>query len=372
MTLFLNNEDVKQVLTMDMTLDALEESYRQVMAGEVVCRPKITLRLPTSDPEQVYNWGTMEGGSCVSGYFAIRMKSDVVYRREYGGTRTREKYCGRPGLFCGLIFLMNIHNGEPVALMNDGHLQHFRVGADSGLGVKYMAKDNAEVVGMLGSGGMARTHAESIVRVRKIRRLKVYSPTREHRETYAREMAEKHGIEAVPVDHPREVFHGVDIVCGCTDAQEAVIIGEWLEEGTHITSVGGYWDDDTHKRVDVSLRLGTAPAPLGLPEWRVEDEGVVYAVRPRGERWQGHAIMRRENQERKRGVALPGKTIYLEDLMAARAMGRTSPRQITFSERGNIQGAQFYAVAAKVYEKAREQGIGKELPTEWFLQDIRD
>ena len=62
MTLFLNNEDVKQVLTMDMTLEALEESYRQAMAGEVVCRPKITLRLPTRDPEQVYNWGTMEGG----------------------------------------------------------------------------------------------------------------------------------------------------------------------------------------------------------------------------------------------------------------------------------------------------------------------
>jgi len=82
--------------------------------------------------------------------------------------------------------------------------------------------------------------------------------------------------------------------------------------------------------------------------------------------------MRCENQERKRGVALPGKTVYLEDLLAQRARGRVTPSQITFSERGNIQGAQFYAVAAKVYEKAREKGIGKGLPTEWFLQDIRD
>ncbi|MGH7848125.1 MAG: ornithine cyclodeaminase family protein [Candidatus Binatia bacterium] len=372
MALFLNNEDVKQVLTMEMTLEALEESYRQVMTGEVVCRPKITLRLPTRDPEQVYNWGTMEGGSCASGYFAIRMKSDVVYRREYGGTRTREKYCGRPGLFCGLIFLMDIHTGEPVALMNDGHLQHFRVGADSGIGVKYLAKEDARVVGMLGSGGMARTHLDAIAQVRNVRRLKVYSPTREHRETYAREMAQKHGIEALPVDHPREVFREVDIVCGCTDAQEAVIIGKWLEEGTHITSVGGYWDEDTRERVDVSLRLGTAPAPLGLPDWRVEDEGIVYAVQPKGEKWQKHAIMRRENQTRRRGEALPGKTVYLEDLLAGRAKGRVAPSQITFSERGNIQGAQFYAVAAKVYERARERGIGKELPTEWFLQDIRD
>jgi ornithine cyclodeaminase/alanine dehydrogenase-like protein (mu-crystallin family) len=370
--IFLDNEDVKKVLTMDMTLEALEESYREVMEGAVVCRPKITLRLPTDNPERVYNWGTMEGGSCVSGYFAIRMKSDVVYRQEYGGTRTREKYCSRPGLFCGLIFLLNIHNGVPLALMNDGHLQHYRVGADSGIGAKYIAKEDAEVVGMLGSGGMARTHMEAFTRVRKIRKLKVYSPTREHREAYAREMAEKHGIEAIAVDNPREVFRGVDIVSGCTDAQEAVIIGDWLEEGTHITSVGGYWDEQTHRRVDVSLRLGTAPAPLGHPDWRVEDEGIVYAVKPQGEKWRGHAITRRENQERRREAALPGKTVYLEDLLAGRAKGRVSQRQITFSERGNIQGAQFYAVAGKVFEKASELGLGKQLPTEWFLQDIRD
>ncbi len=51
---------------------------------------------------------------------------------------------------------------------------------------------------------------------------------------------------------------------------------------------------------------------------------------------------------------------------------RTSAEQITFSERGNVQGAQFFAVAGLVYERARERGLGRELPAEWFLQDIRD
>jgi hypothetical protein len=46
--------------------------------------------------------------------------------------------------------------------------------------------------------------------------------------------------------------------------------------------------------------------------------------------------------------------------------------QITYSERGNIQGAQFFAVAAAVYEAARREGLGRELPTDWFLQDVRD
>jgi ornithine cyclodeaminase/alanine dehydrogenase-like protein (mu-crystallin family) len=66
------------------------------------------------------------------------------------------------------------------------------------------------------------------------------------------------------------------------------------------------------------------------------------------------------------------KTVFMEDLLAGRATGRTSPAQITFSERGNIQGAQFFAVAGAAYEAARAAGVGRELPTDWFLQDIRD
>ena len=147
MALFLNNDDVKSLLTMDMTMDALFLSYTQMVKGEAVCRPRIDLQIPTSDPQKVYRWGTMEGGSA-SGYFAIRMKSDIAYETEYQDTRTLEKYCVKPGTFCGLIFLFRVDDGEPLALLNDGYLQHMRVGADSALGVKFMARDDAAVVGM--------------------------------------------------------------------------------------------------------------------------------------------------------------------------------------------------------------------------------
>ena len=78
MTLFLSNEDVAQVLTMRDTIEALEAAYADVAAGEAVCRPRIDIRIPTADPAKNYQWGSMEGGS-TRGYFAIRMKSDVVY-----------------------------------------------------------------------------------------------------------------------------------------------------------------------------------------------------------------------------------------------------------------------------------------------------
>ena len=67
-----------------------------------------------------------------------------------------------------------------------------------------------------------------------------------------------------------------------------------------------------------------------------------------------------------------GDEVNLADVAAGRAKGRTTREQVTYSERGNIRGAQFYAVAAIVFEAARREGLGRELPTEWFLQDIRN
>src|SRR3989337_871212 len=167
MTLILNNDDVKQVLTMKITMEALEKAYGELAREEAVCRPRIDIQIPTKDGEKIYQWGTMEGGS-TSGYFAIRMKSDVIYEQEYQRAITQEKYCVRPGRFCGLILLNDIQNGEPLAVINDGYLQHMRVGADSGIGTKYISREDAEVVGMIGSGGMAGAHLETVLLDRKI------------------------------------------------------------------------------------------------------------------------------------------------------------------------------------------------------------
>lgn len=214
MTLLINNAEVAKVLTMETTMAALEEAYLALAAGEAVCRPRIDIRIPTRDPAKNYQWGTMEGGS-TAGYFAIRMKSDVISETRYNGSTTQEKYCTRPGRYCGLILLTSIETGEPLAFINDGYLQHMRVGADGGIGVKYLAKADAEVVGMLGSGGMARTHMPAFTRVRDIKRLQVYSPTRENREQFGREMAQTCNIEVVVCDQPEAVYKGADINRRC-------------------------------------------------------------------------------------------------------------------------------------------------------------
>lgn len=368
MTLIINNEEVAKVLTMETTMAALEETYLALAAREAVCRPRIDIRIPTRDPAKNYQWGTMEGGS-TAGYFAIRMKSDVIYETQHNGSVTQEKYCTRPGLYCGLILLTSTETGEPLAFINDGHLQHMRVGADGGIGVKYLAKQDAEVVGMLGSGGMARTHMRAFTLVRDIKRLQVFSPTRENREKFGREMAQTYNIEVVVCDRPEDIYKDADIVAAVTDSAIPVLDGTLLERGAHIINVGGTGkpDEESLRRVDIYLRFGDAPAPVGKPELAIDDEYLGWEARPDRRKFGDGRQGRRRH-----GNALPEKRVTLADLATGRVKGRTDSVQITYSERGNLQGAQFFAVAGRIYEAAKRAGLGREIPTEWFLQDIRD
>jgi ornithine cyclodeaminase/alanine dehydrogenase-like protein (mu-crystallin family) len=368
MTLIINNDDVAKVLTMADTIAALEQAYLQMDAKEAVCRPRIDIRIPTKDPAKNYQWGSMEGGS-TSGYFAIRMKSDVVFETQYNGVRTQEKYCSRPGLFCGLILLTSIETGEPLAFINDGILQHMRVGGDGGIGVKYMANADAEVVGMLGSGGMAHSNLDAFTLVRKIRKLQIFSPTKENRERFGRDAAERYGIEVKICDKPEQIYKGAHIVAACTDSAVPVLDASRIEPGAHVINIGGGGgaDVETMKRVDVYLRFGDAPPPASQPDLAIDSEHIGWEARPdRAKHGDGR------KSKRGHGVLAPEKRITLADLIHGKVKGRTRHDQISFSERGNLQGAQFFAVAGKVYEHAKRQGLGREIPTEWFLQNIRN
>ncbi|MEP6657829.1 MAG: ornithine cyclodeaminase family protein [Betaproteobacteria bacterium] len=366
MTLLIDNRTVSEVLTPAMTRAALLQAYGDLIAGEAVCRPRIDIRIPTATAGRFYQWGTMEGGS-TAGYFAIRMKSDVIFETTVSGVRTQEKFAGRPGLFCGLILLTEIETGVPVALINDGVLQHMRVAADGAIGADVMARPGPVRVGMLGSGGMARAHIESLNEVRRITSIRVFSPTPEHRHRFAQEMTARHGIPVVAVDDPAEACRGADILAACTDSAVPVIRAEWLEPGMHVISVGGRPDDGARTRFDVTLRLGISPAPVGRPELATADEYLGYLARAKDPAWQGLRAGRRAP-----AVTGEGHDVLYADIVAGRRKGRDSDTQITYSERGNIQGAQFYAVAAVTYEEARRRGLGHEMPTEWFLQNVRD
>jgi len=213
--IFLTNEHIQEVLDMPTCLNAMEEAYHDLAEERASYRPRIDFYVP-QEPHY-YRWGTMEGASRKLGVFAIRMKSDMLIWNREGRFKTEEKYCIQPGTYCGLIFLTSVRNGEPLALLNDGYLQHMRVGACAGLGTKYLSRKNSKILGMLGSGGMARTYATAIREVRPIERIQVFSPTKANRENYGKEMKELLGVEVRPFDSPEEAVKGADIVALATD-----------------------------------------------------------------------------------------------------------------------------------------------------------
>ena len=379
--LILSNDDVRKVLTIEATIEALRESYADVASGIAVCRPRIDFRMPTRDTGHYYLWSTMDGGSTRTGYLASRMVSDLRYSERYNGVETSEEYCIRPGLFFGIVMLFRMENAEPLAIIQDSWLQRLRVAGDAAIGVDVMANPDASRLGMLGSGGQARAFLRAIRAVRPIERVKVYSPTKANRERYAAEMSAEQGIEVIACDTPGETYHDVDILSSCTDGGFAenpnpasAHLGRYLEPGTHVVSLSGPLDQATIQRIDRSLVLGVAPAPIGIPE--AAGEFILAYAPPRDHpAFREHEYWHRRYDSalgKDNGFPVRDRTVYLPEILSGELPGRMSREQVTFSERGNLQGAQFHAVAGRIYEAAVAQGLGREIPTEWLVEDERN
>jgi Predicted ornithine cyclodeaminase, mu-crystallin homolog len=359
--LLINNQTVEKILDIKGCMEALEVGYRDLINERAVYRGRYDLFVPNDDPKLMYRWGTMEGASRSFETFAIRMKSDML---EWPDGKTVEKYCVEPGTFCGVVMVFSTRNGEPLAIINDGIIQHMRVGGCAGLGAKYLSREDSGIVGIFGSGGMARTYLLAFNEVRRIREVRVFSPTKANREAYADEMGQKLGIKIVPVGRPEDVTHGSDIVATCTDSIQVIVNDPALvEPGMHLTCVkSNEWNPEIVKKADLVIKMGRPTLNLDVGQLRIGGEAAVVA---------GNA---REIER----IANPKVDIFsqdfplLTDVMSGKLQGRTDRNQVTFFANSGTQGLQFASTAGYVVREAKRRGLGQPIPTDWFLQDIRD
>ncbi|MGH8666601.1 MAG: ornithine cyclodeaminase family protein [Burkholderiales bacterium] len=364
--LMINNQVVAQVLDMRECIEVQEAAFAALAERKAIYRPRIDTYVPCDRPDGYYRFGTVEGAS--GGYYAVRLKSDIVhFPLGPGGTQSEHKYCVEPGTFCGLVFLYSSRNGEPLALMNDGHLQHMRVGAAAGIGTRLLAREDSSTVGMLGSGGMARTFLEAYAVVRKIRQVKVYSRNPENRRRYSEDMSRLLDVEVIPVDSAREAVWGADILSTCTDSILPTIEPDWLEPGMHVVSLKSQEiSPAAAARFDLKVQQGNEEIDLPESETFRRDLGAGRGVFAIGSDEQLSVLPRA-----KKGLKLKEWPVYT-DVITGKAPGRTSRDQITHYRTIGNWGVQFSSVGGLVYERAKAAGLGRELPTEWFLQDIRN
>lgn len=353
----LSNEDVEQVLTPGDCLSALEVAYKELAEGKAANRPRNHTYFPIEDeryPGFRYRFKSQEGGHVSGGVWALRITSDMagVEVLEGGVRRRRLLPLATGGRYVGLITLYSMKTLEPVAIIHDSYIQKMRVGATSALGIRELSNPDARVAGLFGSGWQAQAHLQFLLEVRPgIEEVRVYSPTRKHREAFAAEWSEKTGRRVIAVDHPRDAVAGCQIVTCATAAFDPCFDGAWLDAGTHVTCITSpdgtamrrELDDTTFDRADVIVVLSRE---------QVHHDNQIDILGP------VH-----------RGLKTWEEIGELGDLLLGRIPGRQNPDQITVFANNTGMGLQFAAVGARVLELAEARGLGREIPTEWFCED---
>ena len=232
MALFLRDDDVRQSVTMDLMMEAIESMQRHYGAGQAV---NLTRRKIIASTGML---SVMGGGLFYQGLLGV--KTYTVVKGQYS-------------------FQVSLYDAETGGLLlytQANRLGQLRTGATSGIAVKHMANPGPATVGIIGAGGQAPTQLEAVSKVRDLASVRVYSRTPEHREQFAKSMSGALGLEVKSVGSNEEAVRDCDIVICIAATTEPVVAGEWISPGATIIGAGPTsWrarevDDATFARAD--------------------------------------------------------------------------------------------------------------------------
>lgn len=352
MTLILSNDDVEKGLNVKDCLTAMEESYREQAASRAVNRPTCHSYLAHSLPNSTYSFKSVDGGVEKYGVLALRVTSDIVQEQEkFGVVRLEKLPLAGKGMFVGLVQLFSSETGELLAIMPDGLIQQTRVGVTSALGMKVMARQDAKILGLIGSGGQAKAHYRYMTAVMPIERVKVWSPNAEHRKAFVEEMEKETGVAGEPVASAEEATRGADVICSATNSSRPVVQLDWLAPGMHYNSIREFETDlgVLDKCDPIAIHTNFGGIQHYQPPGIVDDMPGVRREKPRD--W--------------------SKYPEICDFIAGKAPSRANDKQISFFLNNVGTGVQFAAMGYCAYKAAKERGLGHEIPSEWFMQDIK-
>lgn len=363
--MILNNEEVSTVLSMENCLRHLEAAYKDLADGAAVNRPRSDLYLPSTVSSGVYCFKTMEGGLTREKVVALRLNSDVIKWEEKGGRIIKEKVPAAAGnKWVGLVLLFSAETGEPLAIFPDGIIQGIRVAASSGLAARLLAREDTAVLGILGSGWQARAHAKAMCAVRDIKKVLVHSPTKANRENFATEVGKELGVSVDPVASGEAVADAADILVAATNSVSRVVPPEWLKPGIHVTCVKiTELGEETLAKVDRLV--------IHTRKWAPDN----YITGFNDEKVEAHDPIDLLTEGAKASSITPKQPFWLgapelKDVVAGKLPGRQSPEQITCFNNNIGLGIQFAALGKAVFDDAKSKGLGREIPTDWFLETV--
>lgn len=315
MALLLRDRDVRSLLEISDTVDALEQAFVALAHGNAINRPR-TRVIQTNGILHVLAASLVESG-------VLGLRTYTVFRQ---GVRS-------------LVQLFSAEDGRLLALVEADWLGRMRTGAVSGLATRHLAIPQAASVGLIGAGKQAETQLQAVCAVRPIRTALVYSRRRPACELFCQRMAKQLQIEVLPVTSAREAVEEADVVITATTAGEPVFSGEWLKPGCHVNAIGSNWprrrelDDETLERSSLIVTDSVEQA-------RTEAGDLLIPANAGSLDWES--------------------VWELADVVTGDGPQRNSSYDITVFKAVGV-ALEDIAVAARAYAHARERGVGEEI-----------
>lgn len=316
MALFLSEEDVQQVLTVPMAIEAVESAHRDLALGQAVDVPRARSRLP----QTVLH--ILQGALPAQG---------VLGYKAYTSNRSGNRF---------LVHLFDAASGVLQAVIAADYLGMVRTGAASGLAARLLARPGSRVAGVFGSGWQAEGHVRAICAALPLERVKVFGRKADKLADFCRRLSETTGVAVVPAGSAEETVRGSDVVGTVTTAAQPLFEADWLEPGAHVNAAGSNALIRQELSEAAVRRCGLIcvdSVPTALAE--------AGDLLPLLEKGRLHAR----------------QLVELGEVIVGRHPGRTSAGEITLFESQGM-AIQDLAVALRVLAAARERGLGRELP----------
>jgi ornithine cyclodeaminase/alanine dehydrogenase-like protein (mu-crystallin family) len=314
--LYLTEAEVGRLLTMDLALEAVAAAFRKVGCDEADNVPR---------------------RRCQTDRLMLHVLPAAA--KTLGAVGFKAYTTPRDGPARFHVTLFDPKTGEMSALLEADLLGQVRTGAASGVATKKLARPDATTVGCIGTGKQARTQVLAVCKVRPVKRVSVFGRDPDRRAEFAARLAAETGVEVVPVGSAEEAVRGLDVVITATTAREPVLKGEWLAAGGHVNLVGSNFLARAEADVDV-FRRATLVTVDSKEQARLEAGDLVAPIAEHVLSW---------------------ADVYdFGPLLVGKYPGRQSPQDVTVFKSLGL-GVEDVAVAARVVDLARQQGVGREI-----------